>query len=374
MATNTRQDQERNARPRQTSAKKRKAKSKRKAIILIAEIVVIVVMLAALYQIKDLDKNPINRVEIKEEDISINEPVKENETMKGYRNIALFGVDSTGGALESGTRSDSMIIASINQDTGDVKLLSVYRDTYLNLSNDKYQKCNAAYMKGGAKMAITMLNMNLDLNITDFVTVGFRGLKDTIDALGGIYIDIDSEELKHINNYQKTMSENLKCTYKKVESEGYQLLDGLQAVAYCRIRYTKGDDFKRAERQREVLQAIAETTKKADIKTLTKIANAVAGDVYTSLQMEEILSLLADVSKYNVVDEAGFPNQKYLSTGKLGSDGDCVLPLDLEKNVIWAHEFLFGDKNYETSSEVKEFSKKIRDAIAVYQPNITYPE
>lgn len=114
----------------------------------------------------------------------MNENVENNEVMQGYRNIALFGVDSQEGSLGKGTRSDTIIIASINQDTGDVKLVSVFRDTYLNLGNDNYNKCNAAYAKGGPEQAIMMLNKNLDMNITDYVTVGFDGLIEVIDALG----------------------------------------------------------------------------------------------------------------------------------------------------------------------------------------------
>lgn len=355
------------------NTRRSKAKGRSKLIIFAVEVVVIVAMLGALYILKDFGKTSINRIEIAEEDITINTPVKENETMKGYRNIALFGVDSTGGALESGTRSDSIMIASINQDTGDVKLVSVYRDTYLNLGNDKYSKCNAAYMRGGAKQAITMLNMNLDLNITDFVTVGFKGLKEAIDALGYIEIDVDSAELEHINSYQITMAENLKCSYTPVTKTGYQKLDGLQSVAYCRIRYTAGDDFKRAERQREVIQAIIERARTADVAKLTKIANNVAGDVYTSLKMDEILKLI-DLPNYQITAEDGFPNAAYRGTGTLGSDGSCVFALDLEKNVIWLHEFLFEDAAYETSDEVKEYSNRIRKDIAVYFPNLSYPK
>ena len=145
--------------------------------------------------------------------------------MKGYRNIALFGVDSTTGALTKNTRSDTIMIASINQDTGECKLVSIYRDTYLNLSNDSYNKCNAAYAKGGPEQAINMLNMNLDMNITDFVTVGFAGLTDAVDALGGVMIDVDDSEISHLNNYQLCIAEDLKRSYTPVKDTGYQLLD-----------------------------------------------------------------------------------------------------------------------------------------------------
>ncbi len=349
---------------------------KKKVIIIVLELAVIVAMLVALYMFRDFGKTSIPRVVFEDTDIEINEPVKEDEEMKGYLNIALFGVDSRGGQIKEKTRSDVIIIASINQDTGEIKLVSVYRDTYLNLSTEKYQKCNAAYMYGGPKQAINMLNQNLDLDIQDFVTVGFEGLRDAVDALGGVMIDVSKSEIVHLNNYQFTMSEDLDCDYTPVKEEGYQLLDGLQAVAYCRIRYTSGGDFKRAERQREVIKAMIEKAKESDVETLVKVVNEVAesGVVYTSLDINKMLELVPDLAKYKVVDEGGFPNEDYRSTGKLGSDGDCVLALDLVKNVEWLHEFLFDDAHHEVSDTVKTNSQYIREKIAKYFPDMKYPE
>lgn len=301
------------------------------------------------------------KLDLDEDKIIINEQVRDAEetTMRGYRNIALFGVDSTTGALTKNTRSDTIMIASINQDTGECKLVSVFRDTYLNLSNDSYNKCNAAYAKGGPEMAINMLNMNLDLNITDFVTVGFAGLTDTIDALGGVYIDVDNAEIGHLNNYQLCIAEDLKRSYRPVESTGYQLLDGLQATGYCRIRYTAGDDFKRAERQREVLSAVADQAKKASLPQLTETANAVFDEVYTSLDLTEIVEMLGNVTNYYISDTAGFPQENNRATGTIGSKGSCVIPVNLEDNVRWLHQFLFDDYDYEPSARVKECSDKI---------------
>lgn len=339
---------------------KKNAKKKRgKIILFIIEIFVLLLMFVVLYGVLKTEK--VGKVEIPEEDIVINEEVKEKAetTMKGYRNVALFGVDSTTGALTKNTRSDSIMIASINLDTGECKLVSVYRDTYLNLGNDTYNKCNAAYAKGGPEQAINMLNMNLDMNITDFVTVGFAGLSDTIDALGGIMIDVDEAEISHLNNYQICMAEDLKRSYTPVTTTGYQLLDGLQATAYCRIRYTAGDDFKRAERQREVLMAIAEKARTASPATLNTIANDVFGEVYTSLDLSEILELLSEVTKYQITDQAGFPYDDMRATGTIGSKGSCVVPVSLADNVTWLHKFLFNDTEYTPSSAVQGYSDKI---------------
>lgn len=359
-------------RPAAKNAKRAKARKKRKIVIFTVEIIVIAVLLGAIWLLRDFGKaengtkgGPLI-VDFKEEDLTVNEQVQTNTHMQGYRNIALFGVDSRTGELTKGTLSDSIMIASINQETGDVKLVSVYRDTYLNLSNDKYGKCNSAYSYGGAEQAIKMLNMNLDLDIKEFVTVGFEGLASTIDELGGVWLDVDKEELTHINSYQKTMAEDLKVSWKPVEETGYQLLNGLQATAYCRIRYRTGNDFARAAAQREVIQAIATEAKKADLATLTRVANTVSGSVYTSFSMDEIIGMLGEIAKYNIVEEDGFPQADMRGSSTLGSKGSCVYAINLDNNVKWLHEFLFNDDDYEPSKEVKEYSRIIHDFVSQY--------
>lgn len=349
------------------SGRKAQAKKQRRRIILfIVEIIILLIAVLVLYAV--LSGTRSGKLELKEKDIIINETVQEAEetTMKGYRNIALFGVDSTTGALTKNTRSDTIMIASINQDTGECKLVSIYRDTYLNLSNDSYNKCNAAYAKGGPEQAINMLNMNLDMNITDFVTVGFAGLTDTIDALGGVDIDVDESEIGHLNNYQLCIAEDLKREYTPVTTTGYQRLDGLQATGYCRIRYTAGDDFKRAERQREVLSAVADQAKKASLPTLTETANSVFEEVYTSLDLSEIVDMLGDVGSYRITETDGFPQEDMRKTGTIGSKGSCVIPTSLEDNVKWLHKFLFDADNYEPSETVKKCSEKIYEETNGY--------
>lgn len=349
------------------SGKKAQAKKQRRRIILfIIEIIILLIAVVVLYAVLAGTKS--GKVELKEKDIIINKTVQEAQetTMKGYRNIALFGVDSTTGALTKNTRSDTIMIASINQDTGECKLVSVYRDTYLNLSNDSYNKCNAAYAKGGPEQAINMLNMNLDMNITDFVTVGFAGLADTIDALGGVDIEVDESEISHLNNYQLCIAEDLKREYTPVTQTGYQRLDGLQATGYCRIRYTAGDDFKRAERQREVLTAVADQAKKASLPKLTETANSVFEEVYTSLDLSEIVGMLGDVGAYRITETDGFPQESMRATGTIGSKGSCVIPTSLEDNVKWLHEFLFDASDYEPSETVKKCSEKIYEETNGY--------
>jgi len=355
-------------------ATKQRSKSKKKIIIFAVEIIIILIMVGVLYVVMSHTEPETGgpKVTVLEpEKLAIPEEIvqekEEGGTMKGYMNIALFGVDAeTESQLYKNSRSDSIMIASINMDTGDIKLVSVYRDTYLNIGTDEYNKCNKAYSVGGAEQAVKMLNMNLDMDIENFVTVGYRGLSEVIDGLGGVYIDVDSAELEHINNYQIGIAEVLNCDYKEVKETGYQLLDGIQATAYCRIRYTKGDDFKRAARQREVIKAIEEQAKKADYNKLSKVFNAVIDDVYTSLDTSTILELLKNIANYRIVDEGGFPEDSMRTTGNIGAKGSCVIPYDLEENVIWLHQFFFDDKTYEVTDSVKEYHDKIKADTTPY--------
>lgn len=361
------------------SAKKRAAKRRRRALLFGAEILILVIMLGFLYSVLKTEK--VERIQIDEEKVvmEMNENVETNEVMKGYRNIALFGVDSREGSLGKGTRSDTIIIASINQDTGDVKLVSVFRDTYLNLGNDTYNKCNAAYAKGGPEQAITMLNKNLDMNITDYVTVGFDGLIEVIDALGGVEINVTEAEIRYLNDYQISMVGkevsrvgdivNYEATegvdYTAVTHAGMQTLNGLQATAYCRIRYI-GNDFQRAQRQRDVIAAVAEKAKRASVSELNDIANGVMGNVSTSLDIGEILDVMKDLGKYSIVANDGFPFEQYRATGRVGGKGSCVIPQDLATNVVELHKFLFDEDGYQISSEVEEFSKKVANDTGKY--------
>lgn len=353
----------------------RKRRKQRKVAILAIEAVVVVVLIAALYLVTKLDY--IHKDEIQDSEV-VNNPANEDETeflvnagdvvindsnsahMDGYRNIALFGVDARNNNLGKGVRSDTIIIASINEETKEVKLVSVYRDSYLNLGTDRYSKATEAYAAGGPRQAINMLNMNLDMNITDYITVGWAAVADTVDALGGVEVEVDSEELKHLNNYQVETSQSLGRSYTTLNQTGMVTLDGIQAVSYCRIRYTKGDDFKRAERQREVIQALADKAKKASPETLDRIANKVFPQTATSLQLTEILDLLKDIASYEIVDNSGFPVAEYRTTG-IVSGRDCVIPVDLETNVVILHEFLFGDiGDYTPSQTVQSCGDVIR--------------
>ena len=290
----------------------------------------------------------------------------------------MFGVDARNGALQKGTRTDTIIICAIDNDTGETRLCSIYRDTLLNIGTKEtpsYSKCNAAYAYGGPEKALNMLNQNLDLYITQFITVGFDGVMNTIDAVGGVDVDVQQDEIQWLNGYQATMysTENntvITDNYVPVNEVGLQTLSGYQALAYCRIRYTAGGDFKRTERQRDVLQQIVYKAKRLDPKRIAKICDDVFPYLATNMDLnKEIIPMVSDASKYEIVASSGFPFEDKITTGLLGSKGDCVIPLDLKDNVTDLHKFLYPDLEYTPSETVIETSNTIQSEVAKYLGN-----
>lgn len=356
-------------------------KKRNKILLFIAEIFILLILLVVFWGVSKVKK--INVVEFSDDEVEINEEIlKETESgaMKGYRNIAIFGVDSRDQQLDTATRTDTIMIASINEDTGEVKLVSIYRDTLLNLSTDTYNKANSAYAKGGPKQAIAMLNMNLDMNITDFVTVGFDGAIDLIDAVGGIEIDVKEAEISHLNNYQISMvgkqdgvnaagEPNYVATagvdYEPVTKAGLQTLNGLQATAYMRIRYV-GNDFGRTQRQRTVIEKVVKKALTFNPSTINKMAEAIFPKIATSLQLSEIIELAGGIAKYSMGENAGFPFDGHYYSGKIGKKGSCIVPTTLEENVTLLHEFFFGKENYEPTETVKKCSQEIQSQTASY--------
>lgn len=317
---------------------------------------------------KVLNLQRVNSVDLEETlKLGISPQVKNNEKMKGYKNIALFGVDSrSGDLLEGDNRSDSMMVCSIHEETGEIRLVSVYRDTILEVGDGYYTKANSAYALGGPAQAINMLNQNFDLNIVDFVTVGFEGLAHTIDALGGIEIQIDEEEREYLNQYVHDMHLELGTEDTPVEESGTVLMNGIQATAYSRIRYTAGDDFKRAERQRTVLQKTLDKARESGPTALVAVANNVVGDMATSLSTAELLNLIMKASNLELAGTGGLPQEEYRGFGSTYEDGEFILPLDLEENICWLHSFLFGEENYIISEEAAERNEYIRNNFQPY--------
>lgn len=342
------------------AAKKSNNKNKGTKIVLIVEIIIIVLLLAALLiylYIANKETFEGNDV-VNITEIEVNELSQETqEILKGYESIALFGVDNrTNGDYTTGN-SDSIMVVNINKDTKEVKVISVYRDTYLEVSNDTYRKCNYAYNHGGPEQAIAMLNANLDMDIKEYVAVDFYALAAVADALGGVTVDISNEVAEWMPAYIDEVSAITGFKTNRNVGAGTQHLDGVQTVAYCRIRYATGDDFARAQRQREVLTQLATKGINSDAGTVAKVVDQVLGYVSTNITPTQIMSLAADMKSYTLSGTMGFPFNR--TTGVYGSAGDLVVPTTLESNVIELHQFFFGRDAYEPSDNVKSTSQYI---------------
>ena len=352
-------------------------KSKTKKILFAVEIIVLLLFIGGLYVYGQLNSklDKINQPVLDDSKIKVNQEVQDSidsqeSTLTGYTTYALFGIDHRDkNTALGGENSDTIIIASVNNDTKDVKLVSVYRDTLLNLGNDTYSKANAAYAYGEAEQAITMLNTNLDLNISEYATVNFNALTTIIDDLGGLDMDMSYAEIVHMNNYCVETSEETGKDYTPIELpdrpddiEAVQYhyhLNGVQATSYCRIRYTASLDMGRTERQRRVIQMIVSKAKSAGLGKIFKIMDDVFPMVTTSMTKDEILQLLPTLIGYSVDETTGFPTSYKFSNVK----GSIIVPTTLESNVIELHKFLYGDETYTPSATVLANSEKILEIV-----------
>ena len=288
--------------------------------------------------------------------VGINEETKQE--LKGYRNIALLGIDSRADDYGLGNRSDCIIIASINQETNEVKLISVYRDTYVYVTEsgkERLDKITHAYSYGGAQNTLKSLNEALDLNITEFVTVNFDAVIAAVDSLGGVYIDIDSSEVNYINDYIDATSESSGVKSSHITHAGNQKLDGVQAVSYSRVRYTAGGDYKRTERMRTVVEAMLSKAKTLNVGQLNSFADTILPKIRTNISSSEIWGLIPKLASFKVTESIGWP----YDTKGITLDRWYGVPVTLQSNVERLHKEAFEQEDYEASDTVKEMSATI---------------
>ena len=306
-------------------------------IVLVLLIILAIIVGGTFWFIQD-KLNKIQQISLDESDLSVSSQVE--ESLAGYRNIAIFGIDSREDTYDKGNRSDCIIIASINNATKEVKLISVYRDTYVQIEGHGLDKITHAYSYGSAPLAIKTLNTNLDLNITEFVTVNFDAVKEIIDDVGGISMNITSEEVSHIPG---------------ITTAGTYNLTGEQALAYARIRYATGGDYKRTERMRDVLTAVANKIKTFNISQLNTFVDKVLPKVYTNITASDIFSLLPSATSYKITESLGWPYE----TKGITVDRWYGVPVTLESNVTRLHQEIFGENDYVPTDTVKEISNSI---------------
>lgn len=310
------------------------------------------------YKYNQMDIRPI-----KNSDLVVNEGVKEQT--KGYTTIALYGVDSRDSNLNTGTNSDAIILLSINKDTKEVKMVSVYRDTLLQIQSDSQttHKVNYAYQLGGALMSINTLNANLDLAISDYITVDFNAMADIINTLGGVEVTVTEDE---VNNLNKNLAEQIGISGKYsegVHEAGTKVLNGQQAVAYSRIRSTDKGDITRTMRQRTVLLGLVNKMINADSKMISNLIDVSFSCISTSLTKDEVTSLAKDIADYKITGNIGFPFS--YTPMSLDGKGSVIVAADLNANVTALHEYLYGTSGYTPSTTASSISTEVSSETGV---------
>ena len=323
-------------------------------IIVLVLIIILVGIIGFTYFFVTSKLNKIQKVDIDVSQLDISEEVEQN--LSGYRNIALFAIDSRSNEdYGEGNRSDGIIIASINNDTKEVKLASVYRDTYVQIEGHGLDKITHAYSYGEAPLAISTLNTNLDLNIKEFVTVNFDAVAEAINELGGVTITVDSQEVNYINQYIKETSKVTGISTNQLSAPGTLTLDGVQAVAYARIRYTEGGDYKRTERMRTVVEATFDKLKTKSLTEINSFVDNILPKIYTNISTNDMIAMIPDLTKYKVSDSIGWPYE----TRGITLNAWYGIPITLESNVTRLHQELFGEQDYTPSETVKNISNQI---------------
>ena len=322
-------------------------------IIFIAIIIFVLVAGVSGYFWAKHKWDKMDYVDLSSSDIEVNPGV--NESLKGYRNIVLLGLDAREDNFGTGNRSDCIMIISLNQETKNVKIASVYRDTYLNIDGHGLDIVTHAYSYGGPKLALSTLNKNLDLNITEFVAVNFDTVHTVVDSVGGVDINIEQSELKYINNYITAADKQFGTSTQKVTTTGKQTLNGVQALAYSRIRYTEGGDYKRTERMRDVLIAVFEKAKTMSVSDLNSLSDTILPHVSTNININEAIGMLPQLTNINVNESIGWP---YEVKG-ITLDRWYGVPVTLEENVSKLHKDLFNETDYNPSDTVKNISTSI---------------
>lgn len=360
--------------PKMSKKAMRKKKRKRKVAFLVVELLILVVVLVGLWVWSKLDKIQTDEEfgkDVANEDLSADT----KEILGEYTTIALFGLDNRANGNYKSGNSDVIMIARIDNETKEVKLVSVYRDTMLKMMDkdeaDAYSKANAAYNIGGPDQAVKMLNANLDLDIKEYISFDFNAVAEAVDLLGGVEVEISTEEAVAMQGYQEEVSEMTGKKSKDLNVGGTYNLDGVQAVSYARLRYVGNGDFQRTERQRLIVNKMVEKALASDIGTINELIDTIFPEVKTSLTKAEILSLAKDAFGYSMGENTGFPFDQETGSYKVSyqsKKASCVIPADLASNVKQLHEFLYGTTDYQVTEGVQEISDEIVNRTGVTAP------
>ena len=309
------------------NAKKHKKKKKIWLWILSAFLILILAFVGGAYGVLHSAVSKMDKVKIDKHNLGIKEEHKEiYEQKKDIKNIALFGIDAEDG--QAG-RSDAIMIATIDGEHKKLKLTSIMRDSYVNIEGHGMDKINHAYAFGGAQLAMKTINQNFGLNVENFLAVNFSSLPQIIDLLGGVEIAITDEEIQYIDG---------------INAPGTYTLTGAQALAYSRIRYATGGDYKRTERQRTVLDALFNKVSATTNSTNVNVINTLLPYVQTNMSSTDIFSLATSAlsSANNGLQQLRFPIDGECEGQMI--DGVYYLTFDLSTTKQKFMYYIFEDR------------------------------
>jgi LCP family protein required for cell wall assembly len=322
--------------------RKKKMKPLKKFVLILFAITTLVAGTAfgsTFYQLSKMETKEISK---NDDNLGINtKKVQESKDDESITNIALFGVDRRD--KDEPARSDSIMILTIDEKHKKIKMSSIMRDTYVKVAGHGETKINHAYAYGGPELAIKTLNENFDMNIRDYATVDFFNLEKIIDAVGGVNVDVKDDEISLINGYMDETSTIEKKSITKISNSGTQTLNGMQAVAYARIRYTTGGDFVRTERQRTILSGIFTKIQSLGAKEFPSVVSKLLPLTETSMNSMDIIKLGSKVFSSNTrtLDQERFPLDDYCSNEMI--DGVSYLIADMETTVVQLHKYIYED-------------------------------
>ncbi len=339
--------------------------SRRLKIALVAVLVLVLAIggvIATGFTVVKKTLDNVGKIEIDPAMLGINPQV--DSELQNYRNIAILGIDSRDMSSDEGVRSDAMIIVSINKETNEIKMFSVYRDTMLNLGDDVgLDKVTHAYYYGGPTQVLNTLNRNLDLNIKEVVVVNWKSVADTVDALGGLDIEIQESEIKEMNKYIKDTQKNIGGSKELIEEPGMQTLNGNQAVTYARIRKDAvTGDYRRNERMKIVVKAAFEKAKTMDKKTIDQISDEILPQIKTNMSSADMMNMALKLPAYNMTDSVGFP----YNVSDWNGGAYYGIPVTLSANVSKLHEEFFAQEDYVPTQEVQSISESIAAKTGYY--------
>ena len=323
---------------------KKTMSKKVKIILVVLSIFVCIAAASGIYTYHELNKVKSGTLPDNNSDLGIADNTDNELKDKSITNIALFGVDSRDTNSDKGSRSDSIMILSIDKEHNKLKLTSIMRDTYVNVEGHGKTKITHAYAYGGPSLAVKTINQNFNMNIKDYVTVDFFGLEKIIDSIGGVQIDVDKDEIPVMNDYITGTSKIEKTVPTFVKSSGMQTLNGSQAVAYSRIRYVGNADYERTERQRTVLEQIIKKVENKGLSSFPSLLNTMLPYVETSMSKTSLLSTGTSILTKGItkVEQLRLPKDGYCKSQTINKVYYLVADLNAARSQLY--KFIYEEE------------------------------